>query len=92
MSNTLKAWDAIGVSPFTRRVYWDLRAAQAKREVVAAESAIDPELLTVTGMVKILFPAATNEATATRKRDRDTLNSSDLWDCPGGATADECYN
>jgi len=27
----------------------------------------------------------------TGKRDRDTLHSCDLWDLPGGATGDECY-
>jgi len=26
------------------------------------------------------------------KRSRDTLHSCDLWDLPGGATADECFN
>ena len=112
MHNGLKAWDAIGVSPFTMRVYWDLLAAQKERAEVAVSVSIDPELLTVKGMVKVIFgdkdapagedgPAgedapADEDAPANgamrpkRRRDRDTLNSSSLWDCPGGATGDEC--
>lgn len=94
LENTLAAWEKIGISPFNRRVYWDLIAAKQKREQVAAAVSIDPELLTVQGMVKILFPnAAAKEGDDRRRsRDRDTLHSSDLWDLPGGATGDDCYN
>ncbi|KAL1510704.1 hypothetical protein AB1Y20_006998 [Prymnesium parvum] len=59
LENTLKAWQKIGVQPFNRRVYWDLVAAKEKREKIASEVSIDPELLTVTGMVQ--------EKTAKRK-------------------------
>ena len=93
--NCLRAWDLIGVVPFTRRVYWELLEAKAKRAAVALDVNIDPELLTVHNMVKILFPSAVTADQAGRlangKRDRDTLNSSDLWDKPGGATADDCF-
>ena len=112
LSNLLKAWDKIGVSPFTRRVYWDLMRAQSKREEIAKQVQVDPELLSVHGMVQIMFPQATNPASShapsdaasapaaaggmlaargRKKRGRETLNSSDLWDLPGGATGEECY-
>lgn len=46
-------------------------------------------------MVKILFPSAgrsDGEGDEHPKRKRKkSLHSSDLWDLPGGATADECY-
>ncbi|KAL3896596.1 MAG: hypothetical protein SGPRY_013235 [Prymnesium sp.] len=93
--NTLKAWDKIDISPFTRRVYWELRDAKEKRAQVAAEASIGPELLTVQEMVRILFPGAAAPDTGSREhrraRDRDTLHSSDLWDLPGGATGGECF-
>ena len=55
LSNSLKAWDEIGVSPFTMRVYWDLLKAKEKRESVASSVQINPELLTVQGMVGVMF-------------------------------------
>ena len=58
MENTLKAWDKTGLSPFTRRVFWDLKAQEEKRKEVAELVDIDPEKLTMTGMVKVLFPKA----------------------------------
>ena len=73
-------------------MYWELVAKAQAREAVAADAQIDPELLTVKGMVQVLFPDVvrqTGEQLAARER--DTLNSSDLWDLPGGATGDQCY-
>ena len=34
-ANCLKAWDQIGISPFTQRVLWDLLDADAARKEVA---------------------------------------------------------
>jgi hypothetical protein len=104
--NVLKAWDMIGIVPFTRRVYWDLLEANEKKKEVAGAVGIDPELLCVSNMVKILFPQVKAqgeqgeqgdtgaEATSgfrVRKKDRDSLHSCDLWDLKGGATGDECH-
>ena len=102
LKHTLQAWDKIGVSPFTRKVYWDLVAATEQRKAVAHEAKIDPELLTVSGMVKCIFgitggdlPAAALPPAARplpEKRDRSAnLHSCDLWSCEGGATGDECF-
>ena len=87
--NCLKAWHVIGVSPFTQNVYWELKEKDVKTAVVARRE-IDPELLTVKGMVKIMYNGVA--LAVPQKRDCDTLNSSDLWDLPGGATADDCYD
>ena len=38
MHHSLRAWEKIGVSPFTRKVYWDLVAARQKRDAVAARA------------------------------------------------------
>ena len=56
MHHSLRAWEKIGVSPFTRKVYWDLVAAKQKRDAVAARASIDPKLLTIEGMVRVCFP------------------------------------
>lgn len=91
-ANTLKAWAEIGVSPFTRCVYWDLVAAQQKKEKVAASAGINPDLLDISKMVGIMFGVDPSQGPlAGKKRDRDTLYSSDLWDLPGGATGDDCF-
>ena len=78
-------WDElIGVSPFTRRVYWELLEKREKREAVAAKAQIDPELLTVQSMVGIMFGIDGErdrpDGEPGRKRDCDTLHSCDLWD------------
>lgn len=52
MSNCLKAWDEIGVSPFTQKVYRDLLGQKKKEEAVAKLANIDPEKMTVQNMVK----------------------------------------
>jgi len=62
LENSLKVWDKIGVAPFTRRVYWELVEARSKREEVAATAEVDPSLLTVAGMVRLLFPASSSDA------------------------------
>ncbi|KAL1526897.1 hypothetical protein AB1Y20_015588 [Prymnesium parvum] len=90
LENCLKAWASIGVVPFNQCVYWDLLEAKAKRERTADRLELDPEMLTVRGMVGILFPDAAR-APAPAKRKRDALNSSELWDLPGGATGDDVY-
>ena len=43
------------LSPFTMRVYWDLLKAKEKCESVASSVQINPELLTVQGMVGVMF-------------------------------------
>ena len=105
LEHTLKAWAKIGISPFTRCVYWDLKAAEDKRNAVAAKANINPEKLTIEGMVSIFFPGAAerqqqvNEgggqqpADDRRKKRRSecNLHSTDLWHLPGGATGDECF-
>ena len=101
LKHTLQSWAKIGVSPFTRKVYWDLRAAAEQRTAVATAANIDPELLTVSGMVKCIFGITEEEAATARppaaraapeKRERAAnLHSCDLWQCEGGATGDECF-
>ena len=58
LTHCLRAWEKIGVSPFTRKVYWDLKAADDKRQTVAQRASIDPKLLTIEGMVRTCFPDA----------------------------------
>lgn len=75
-------------------MYCELGDAKEKRDQVAAEASIDLELLTVQGMVRILFPGAAIPDTGREHRlarDRGTLHSSELWDFPGGATGNECF-
>ena len=105
MQHCLSAWEKIGVSPFSRSVYWDLKK-QGRGEVrggVTASAEINPELLTLEGMVKIIFPNAASQTVrmlpaqggaqqAGQKRPGEhNLHSTDLWDLPGGATGDECF-
>jgi hypothetical protein len=87
LHNCLEAWNLIGVQPFTRRVYWDLIRAEAERAQIAGEVEIDPELLTVHGMVRVLFPNA--KKLAPTKGKGGTIHSRDIWHLPGGATGDE---
>lgn len=91
MENTLRAWAKIGVSPFNRKVYWDLVAAKEKRDRIAIAANVRPEDMTVEGMFRMVFPDAAATNGPGPGRERDTLNSSDLWDLPGGATGDDCY-
>ena len=103
MQHCLRAWEKIGVNPFTRSVYWDLKKAEEKCAAVAASAEINPELLTLEGMVKIIFPNAASQTVrklpaqgatqqAGQKRPGEyNLHSTDLWDLPGGATGDECF-
>jgi len=93
--NCLKAWAEIGISPFNQQVLWDLREKEEKRATTAQAASINPALLTVEGMVRIVFgitdddrPTAAGPSGRARTRDRDTLHSSDLWDCPDGVTGD----
>ncbi|KAL3925290.1 MAG: hypothetical protein SGPRY_003681 [Prymnesium sp.] len=87
-AKTLKAWKDIGVNPCTQKVYWDLLEQKRVREEVAAKAQVDPELMTVQGMVKIMFGmdgterenAANQSGDEQRKRSRDTLDSCDLDD------------
>ena len=94
LANCLKAWEAIGVSPFTRCVYWDLKQAESKRAEVAEAVHLNPEMMHVQSMVGIMFGVAPGEKPAAKltRREKDTLHSCDLWDLPGGATGDDCYN
>lgn len=71
--------------------YWDLVEAKAKKERMAASHELDPALLTVRGMVGILFPDAARASAAPGKRKRESLNSSELWDLPDGATGDDVF-
>ena len=112
--NTKNAWAEIGISPFTQCVWWKLKEKESKSKETAQANDIDERLLTVKGMVDVLFnrsgaaeSGAAERGAAERtveeseasqivphqgkKRDRDTLHSCDLWDLPGGATGDECY-
>ena len=105
LTHCLRAWEKIGVSPFTRKVYWDLKAADDKRQTVAQRASIDPKLLTIEGMVRTCFPdaqqpppaqavAADGEeapAPGPKKRSNVNLHSTDLWHLKGGATGDECF-
>ena len=104
MEHCLKAWSKIGVSPFTRCVYWALRRAQEQRAQVAARANVNPELLSISGMVKICFPQAAAAAAERQEGDEGplagqrkkrgaecNLHSTDLWDRPGGVTGDECF-
>ena len=109
------AWAKIGVYPFTRCVMWELMETEQKSKRTAVANQVDPELLTMRGMVSTFFnisnpPQAGDDddedgaedcdedapapsiQTCGRKRDRDTLHSCDLWDLPGGATGDDCFN
>jgi len=90
----LQAWESIGVSPFNEKVYWDLRAAEANAKKVATANEVNPELLTLKGMVGIMYGVEEQQPSqSSRRRKRDVcLHSSDLWDLPGGATGDECYS
>lgn len=95
-ANTLRAWEEIGVNPFTQKVYWDLLEQKRSREAVAAQANVDAEMLTVQGMVRVMFGVqeqaeGEEQQDGRRKRNRDTLHSCDLWDLPGGATGDDCY-
>ena len=56
LEHSLKAWAKIGVSPFTRCVYWDLKKAEDKRAAVAVAAQVNPELLTLKGMAGVMFP------------------------------------
>ena len=69
----LDAWASIGVSPFTQKVYWDLKAAEEKAASAVAAASVNPELVTIQGMVGVMFgmnggaaPAAASEATASQ--------------------------
>jgi len=94
-ANCLKAWSEIGVSPFNQRVLWELREKRENVKATAELAEIDPSLLTIEGMVKIVFGVSEDDAAqrnnGSRKRDRNTLHSSDLWDCPGGVTGEEAF-
>ena len=68
LENTLKAWEKTGLSPFTRSVYWDLKAKEEERAAVAAVAEVNPELLTVHGMVRCMFPKAAAAADAETER------------------------
>ena len=50
----LQAWAPIGVSPFNEKVYWDLKAAEAKASKVATLNELNSELLTLKGAVGIM--------------------------------------
>ena len=69
LENTLKAWEKTGLSPFTRSVYWDLKAKEEERAAVAAVAEVNPELLTVHGMVRCMFPKAAAAADAETERE-----------------------
>ena len=58
LEHSLKAWAKIGVSPFNRCVFWELRKAEDQRAKVALSAQCDPAMMTIEGMVSILFPEA----------------------------------
>ena len=89
----LDAWRLIGISPFTQCVYWSLLNSEVRARDVAELHELHPELLTVKGMVGILYGSQGDPQVegATRRSRKMVLHSSNLWDRPGGATADECY-
>ena len=58
LEHSLKAWSKIGVSPFTRCVYWELKKAEEKRVAVAHTAQVNPDMMTIEGMVNCLFPKA----------------------------------
>ena len=58
---------------------------------------VNPEILTLKGMVGIMYGGDAGQKQAPpqsgRRRRRDVcLHSCDLWDLPGGATGDECFS
>jgi len=84
------------VSPFNEKVYWELRAAEEKAKKVATVNEVNPELLTLKGVVGIMYgvdAGPQQPQQSGRRRSREAcLHSSDLWDLPGGATGDECFS
>jgi hypothetical protein len=94
----LKAWASIGVSPFNEKVFWDLRAAEAKAEKVFADHDVNIDMLNLKGMIQVMYGAERSSvqpeqaAQSSRRRKREAcLHSSHLWHLPGGATGDECF-
>ena len=55
-ANCLRAWDKIGVVPFTRRVYWLLLGQEKHRKQLAAAEGIDTNKVEIEGMVRIMYP------------------------------------
>jgi len=89
----MRGWASTGVSPFNEKVYWDLKAAEAKAEKVATLNELNSELLTLKGAVGIMYGVEGEVQQVGRRRKREAcLHSSDLWNLPGGATGDECFN
>ena len=86
------AWKAIGIRPFTRSVYWDMRKKEAKRQDKGqhAEGTTDFSHVTVESMVDNSFPPLEPEdpkVTATRGI---RLNSGMMF-ARGAATDDVNY-
>ena len=79
----LEAWASIGESPFNEKVYWDLRAAEDKAKKVAISNEVNPELLTLKGMVGIMYGVDAGQQQAPpqsgrRRRREACLHSCDL--------------
>ena len=103
LEHSLEAWAKIGVSPFTRSVYWELKKAEDKHAAVAVAAQVNPQLLTIEDMVSVMFPIVARaqrraqdgeedgEQPRRKRRAESNLHSTDLWHLPGGATGDECY-
>ena len=78
LENCLKAWRKTGLNPYTRSVYWDIKLKEDRRKEVAAQVDIDPDKLTVQGMVRVLFPkaaAASDAAHARRQQQQESGES-----------------
>ena len=100
LEHSLKAWAKIGVSPFNRCVYWELKKAENKRAEVARTAQVNPEMMSIEGMVQILFPQAAAQARlpvaqdgeggeqpparGQKRRSECNLHSTDLWDLRAG--------
>ena len=71
LDNCLKAWSKTGISPFNRSVYWDIKLKEDQRKEIAAQVEIDPDKLTVQGMVRVLFPRAAAASDAAHARQQE---------------------
>ena len=67
----VQAWSKTGLCPFNRSVYWDIKLKEDQRKEIAAQVEIDPDKLTVQGMVRVLFPRAAAASDAAHARQQE---------------------
>lgn len=90
-----KAWKVTGLVPFTRCVYWELRAEEKARSNALQGVGMDASNMRFEGMVASLFkPKATEEDVAETEEEREArrtrMTASMVWD-KGAITEDEAY-